>query len=70
MVFVPPIDFQTAFAERIQRIDAPGRRLDAAAAKAQAIADRLSAEVFGAPAIKERHDSMAKRKALMATDAD
>jgi uncharacterized protein (DUF1810 family) len=70
MVLAPPVDLQTAFAERIEHIDALGRRLDAIAAKAQAIAGRLSAEVFGAPAIKERHDSMAKRKALMATDAD
>jgi type I restriction enzyme S subunit len=47
MVFAPPIPLQSAFAERIQRIDAVARHLDAAAAKAQAMAAGLSAEVFG-----------------------
>jgi hypothetical protein len=47
MVFAPPIPLQSAFAERIQRIDAVARHLDAAAAKAEAMAAGLSAEVFG-----------------------
>ncbi|MGI8839190.1 MAG: hypothetical protein ACR2F8_00130, partial [Caulobacteraceae bacterium] len=47
MVFAPPIPLQSAFAERIQRIDAVTRHLDAAAAKAEAMAAGLSAEVFG-----------------------
>lgn len=41
----PP--FQTTFAEQVERIEALARSLDAAAAKAEAIAAALSAEVFG-----------------------
>jgi hypothetical protein len=52
MVLAPPVDLQTAFAERIEHIDALGRRLDAAAAKAQAIAAGLAAGVVGASSSK------------------
>jgi type I restriction enzyme, S subunit len=46
-VFAPPIPLQSVFAEHIQRIDAVARHLDAAVAKAEAMAAGLSAEVFG-----------------------
>ncbi len=46
-VVAPPIQLQSVFAEHIQRIDAVARHLDAAAAKAEAMAAGLSAEVFG-----------------------
>ncbi len=46
-VWVPPIPLQTAFAEQAQRLEATARALDAAAAKADAMAAALSAEVFG-----------------------
>jgi type I restriction enzyme S subunit len=46
-VFAPPIPLQSVFAEHIQRIDAVARHLDAAAAKAEAMAAGVSAEVFG-----------------------
>jgi type I restriction enzyme S subunit len=51
-VFAPPIPLQSVFAEHIQRIDAVARHLDAAAAKAEAMAAGLSAEVFGASSSK------------------
>jgi type I restriction enzyme S subunit len=57
MVFVPPVALQSAFAERLQRIDALARHLDAAAAKAEAMAAGLSAEVFGGTAIAARRDA-------------
>jgi type I restriction enzyme S subunit len=44
---LPPLDIQAAFAEQVQRIEALARHLDAAAAKAEAMAAGLSAEVFG-----------------------
>ena len=46
-VMVPPLPLQAAFAEQAQRIEALARALDAAAAKAEAMAAALSAEVFG-----------------------
>ncbi len=46
-VFAPPIPLQSVFAEHIQLIDAVALHLDAAAAKAEAMAAGLSAEVFG-----------------------
>lgn len=46
-VIVPPVALQTAFAEQAQRLEATARALDAAAAKAEAMAAALSAEVFG-----------------------
>jgi type I restriction enzyme S subunit len=46
-VWVPPLDLQTAFAEQASRLDSLARHLDAAAAKAEAMAAGLSAEVFG-----------------------
>ncbi|WP_288051861.1 restriction endonuclease subunit S [Acidiphilium sp.] len=46
-VFAPPLTLQTDFAEQAQRIEATARALDAAAAKAEAMAAGLSAEVFG-----------------------
>lgn len=44
---LPPLPLQTAFAEQANRLDALARALDAAAAKAEAMAAALSAEVFG-----------------------
>jgi type I restriction enzyme S subunit len=44
---VPPLQIQTTFAEQAQRLEATARALDAAAAKAEAMAAGLSAEVFG-----------------------
>jgi type I restriction enzyme S subunit len=46
-VMVPPLPLQTAFAEQAQRLEALARALDAAAAKAEAMAAGLSAEIFG-----------------------
>ncbi len=46
-VWVPPLHLQTAFAEQASRLDSLARHLDAAAAKAEAMAAGLSAEVFG-----------------------
>jgi len=46
-VWVPPLYLQTAFAEQASRLDSLARHLDAAAAKAEAMAAGLSAEVFG-----------------------
>ena len=46
-VMVPPLPLQTAFAEQANRLDSLARALDAAAAKAEAMAAALSAEVFG-----------------------
>lgn len=46
-VWVPPLHLQTAFAEQASRLDTLARHLDAAAAKAEAMAAGLSAEVFG-----------------------
>ncbi len=46
-VFAPPLTLQTAFAAQAQRLEATARALDAAAAKAEAMAAGLSAEVFG-----------------------
>jgi len=48
VVFAPPLPLQTAFAEQAQRLEATAHALDAAAAKAEATAAALSAEVFGA----------------------
>lgn len=48
-VAAPPLDLQAAFAEQVQHLESLGRHLDAAAAKAEAIAAGLSAEVFGQP---------------------
>ena len=47
-VFAPPLPLQTAFAEQAQRLEATARALDTAAAKAEAMAAALSAQVFGA----------------------
>lgn len=44
---LPPLPLQNAFAEQVQRLEATARALDAAAAKAEAMAAGLSAEVFG-----------------------
>jgi type I restriction enzyme S subunit len=55
-VFAPPIPLQSVFAEHIQRIDAVARHLDAAAAKAEAMAAGLSAEVFDAGQRKDTAD--------------
>jgi type I restriction enzyme S subunit len=53
---LPPVSLQTAFAEQVQRLEAISRALDTAAAKAEAMAVALSAQVFGAPPTKgEKH---------------
>ncbi len=44
---IPPMVLQVTFAERVERLQALGRHLDGAAAKAEAMAAGLSAEVFG-----------------------
>lgn len=46
-VWVPPLPLQTAFADQAQRLEATARTLDSSAAKAEAMAAALSAEVFG-----------------------
>jgi len=46
MIPLPPLPLQTSFAEEVTRIEAVARALDAAAAKAEAMAEALSAEVF------------------------
>jgi restriction endonuclease S subunit len=46
-VFLPPLPLQMVFAEQVLRINATASALDAAAAKAEAMAAALSAEVFG-----------------------
>jgi type I restriction enzyme S subunit len=43
---LPPLPLQTAFAEQAQRLEAAAGALDAAVAKAEAMAAALSAEVF------------------------
>ena len=57
VVFAPPVALQSAFAERIQRINALAYQHDAIAAKVDAMAAGLSAEVFGNPASPARHDA-------------
>jgi type I restriction enzyme, S subunit len=47
-LMVPPPALQTDFAEKVRRIEALAHALDAAAAKAEALAASLSAEVFWA----------------------
>jgi type I restriction enzyme, S subunit len=46
LVITPPLPLQTVFAERICRLEALAHQLGAAAAKAEAMAAGLSAEVF------------------------
>jgi len=46
-VWITPLPLQTAFAEQAARIEAVACALDAAAAKAEALAAALSAEVLG-----------------------
>ena len=43
----PPLGLQIAFAEQVHRLESLAHQLDAAAAKAEAMAAGLSAEVFG-----------------------
>jgi len=57
-VWVPPLRLQATFAEQAQRIEATARALDAAAAKAEAMAAALSAEAFdrqSAPPMARSH---------------
>jgi hypothetical protein len=49
---LPPLAIQTAFSEQTHRLESLARHLDAAAAKAEAMAAGLSAEVFDASANK------------------
>lgn len=55
-VWVPALCLQTAFAEQASRLESLARHLDAAAAKAEAMAAGLSAEVFGAGQRKDAAD--------------
>ena len=52
---LPPLPLQTAFAEQAQRLEATARALDTAAAKAEAMAAALSAEMFGQGQAYRRH---------------
>ena len=52
---VPPLPLQTAFAEQAQRLESLARALDAACAKAEAMAAALSAEMFGQGQAYRRH---------------
>lgn len=54
---LPSIPLQTAFAEQAQRLESLARHLDAAAAKADAMAAGLSAEVFGSPTSPARRNA-------------
>lgn len=54
---VPPLSLQAAFAEQAQRLEVTARALDTAAAKAEAMAAALSAEVFGAQRLKGGDDA-------------
>jgi len=55
-LLLPPLPLQTAFAEQAQRLEATARALDTAAAKADAMAASLSAEMFAASRINgEEH---------------
>jgi hypothetical protein len=45
---LPPLAIQAAFSEQTHRLESLARHLDAAAAKAEAMAAGLSAEVFDA----------------------
>ena len=56
-VQVPPMTLQVIFAEQVQRLESLARHLDAAAAKAGAMAVGLSAEVFGSPASPARRNA-------------
>lgn len=49
---VPPLALQSAFAEQTQRLETIAHYLDAAVAKAEAMAAGLSAEVFGTSSYK------------------
>jgi type I restriction enzyme S subunit len=52
---VPPLALQSGFAEQARRIESLARALDTAAAKAEAMAAGLSAEVFGQGQAYRRH---------------
>ena len=54
---VPPRELQTAFAKQAQRLESLARHLDAAAAKADAMAAGLSAEVFDSPVLPARRNA-------------
>lgn len=69
IIFAPPIALQSAFAERIQRINALARHLDDASVKAGSIAAALSAELFGEPATASVRVTEAASHPLVA-DAD
>jgi type I restriction enzyme S subunit len=57
---LPPLAIQTAFSEQTHRLESLARHLDAAAAKAEAMAAGLSAEVFGAsPGKRSDHAAQA-----------
>ena len=57
-VTLPPLPLQTAFAEQVQRLEALARVLDAACAKAEAMAAALSAEVFHGRPTEEKSQAI------------
>jgi type I restriction enzyme S subunit len=54
-MMLPPLPLQKTFAEQAQRLEALARALDAACAKAEAMAAALSAEMFGQGQAYRRH---------------
>ena len=58
-MLIPPLTLQAAYSERVLRVEALVRSLYAAAAKAEAMAAALSAEVFDARAAEGVRDDLA-----------
>jgi type I restriction enzyme S subunit len=67
---LPPLSLQTAFAEQAHRLDYLACALDAAAAKAEAMAAGLSAEVFGVSPQRPERAEMAEPGEPALADAD
>jgi type I restriction enzyme S subunit len=57
LIVLPPLPLQTTFAKQAKCLESLGRHLDAAAAKADAMAAGLSAEVFGSPSSPARRNA-------------
>jgi type I restriction enzyme, S subunit len=62
-MMIPPIERQAAYRDRVRQIEALARRLDAAAAKAEAMAAALSAEAFDAAFREAREKLLSRREA-------
>jgi type I restriction enzyme S subunit len=54
-IFAPPLSLQIIFAQQIQRIESTASTLDVAAAKADAMAAALSAQVFDPSPKRDAH---------------